>query len=91
MRTNSSKTNKLRNIYMHTTGMGARNISIKKLKLYYNVFQTQNHHVYETMSFVFDKSKSKRRLQYQRNSTYLTEVQWDISDSPFVRNKDDQF
>ena len=30
-------------------------------------------------------------LQYQRNLPYLTEVQLDISDLPFVRNKDYQY
>ena len=34
------------------------------------------------------KVKSSGLLQYLRNSSYLTEDQWDISDLPFVRNKD---
>ena len=32
--------------------------------------------------------KSKKGLQYQLNLPYLTEVRWDISELPFVRNKD---
>ena len=43
------------------------------------------------MSFVMDKSMSKKGLQYLGNLPYLTEVQWDISDLPFVQNKDYQF
>ena len=39
------------------------------------------------MPFVIDKFKSKMELQYQKNSAF-TEVQWDISDLPFVQNKD---
>ena len=35
--------------------------------------------------FVMDKSK------YQKNSPNLTEVQWDISDLPFVQNKNNQY
>ena len=34
-----------------------------------------------------DKSKSKTGLQYQKNLPYITEVQWDISDLPFLQNK----
>ena len=34
--------------------------------------------------------KSKMGLQYQRILPYSTQVQWDISDLPFVRNKDYQ-
>ena len=30
-------------------------------------------------------------LRYQRNLPYLTEVQWDKSELPFVRNKDRQY
>ena len=41
----------------------------------------------DTIPFVFDKSKPNKGAQYQRNLSYLTEVQWDISDLPFVRNK----
>ena len=33
-------------------------------------------------------SSPKTELQYQKNLPYLTEVQWDISDLPFVQNKD---
>ena len=33
----------------------------------------------------------KTELQYQKNSPYLTEVQLDISDLPFVQNKDYQY
>ena len=40
------------------------------------------------MPFTKDKSKSKPGLQYRRNLPYLTEVQLDIFDLPFVRNKD---
>ena len=45
------------------------------------------------MPFVIDKFKSKNEIWYQRNSPYLTvtEVQWDISDLPFVQNKDYQY
>ena len=43
------------------------------------------------MPFVIDKFKSKTELQYQKNSPYLTEVQWDISVLPFVQNKDYQY
>ena len=42
------------------------------------------------MSFVMDKSKSKKGLQYLNDSPYSTEVQLDISDLPFVQNKDCQ-
>ena len=43
------------------------------------------------MSFVIDKFKSKMELQYKKNSPYLTEVQQDISNLPFVQNKDYQY
>ena len=43
------------------------------------------------MPFVIDKFKSKKELQDQKNSPNLTEVKWDISDLPFVQNKDYQF
>ena len=44
------------------------------------------------MPFVIDKFKSKKtELQYQKNSPYLTEVQWDISDLLFVQIKDYQY
>ena len=43
------------------------------------------------MPFVIDKFKSKTELQYQKNSPYFTEVQWDISDLPFVQNKAYQY
>ena len=39
------------------------------------------------MPFAMEKSKSKRWLQYQRSLPYSTEVQWVISDLPFVQNK----
>ena len=39
------------------------------------------------MPFVIDKFNPKTELQYQKNLPYLTEVQWDISDLPFVQNK----
>ena len=38
------------------------------------------------MPLVMDKSKSKKGLQYLKDSPYSTEVQWDISDLPFVQN-----
>ena len=37
------------------------------------------------MPLVIDKFKSKTERQYQKNLPYLTEVQWDISDLPFVQ------
>ena len=40
------------------------------------------------MPFVKDKSKSKKGLQYLKDSFYSTEVQLDMSDLPFVQNKD---
>ena len=40
------------------------------------------------MSFVMDKFKSKNGAQYQKKLPYLIEVQKDISDLPFVQNKD---
>ena len=43
------------------------------------------------MPFVIDKFKSNNGVQYQKNLPYLTEVQWYISDLPFVQNKDYQF
>ena len=45
----------------------------------------------ETMPFDIDRFKSKMGLQYQKNSSYLTELQLDISDLPFVPNKDYQY
>ena len=45
----------------------------------------------ETMPFVMDKSKSKKGLQYLKELPCSTEVQWDISDSPFVQNNDYQY
>ena len=39
------------------------------------------------MPFVMDKPKSKKGLQYLKDSPYSTEVQWDISDLPFVRKR----
>ena len=41
--------------------------------------------------FLLTNSSPKPKLQYQKNSPYLTEVQWDISDLPFVQNKDYQY
>ena len=35
------------------------------------------------MPFVMDKFKSKMELQYQKNSHYITEVQYDKSDLPY--------
>ena len=44
------------------------------------------------MPFVMDKFKSKKELQYQKNSPDLTEVQYDISDIlSFVQNTDYQY
>ena len=38
-----------------------------------------------------EKCKSKKELQNQKDSPYSTEVQWNISDLPFVLNKDYQY
>ena len=38
------------------------------------------------MPFVMDKSKSEKGLQYKRILPYFTEVKWDKSVLPFVRN-----
>ena len=38
------------------------------------------------MPFVTDKFSPKTELQNHKNSLYLTEVQWGISDLPFVQN-----
>ena len=43
------------------------------------------------MPFVIDKFNPKTELQYHKNLPYLSEVQWDISDLPFVQNKDYQY
>ena len=43
------------------------------------------------MSFVMDKTKSKKGLQYLNDSPYSTEVQWNISDLPVVQYKDYQY
>ena len=46
------------------------------------------------MPFVMGKSKSKKGasvLRDLKDSSYSTEVQWDISDLPFVQNKDYQY
>ena len=40
------------------------------------------------MSFVMYKSKSKYRASVFKEFVLLTDVQWDISDLPFLRNKD---
>ena len=42
------------------------------------------------MAFVMDKPKFKMGIQYPKNLPFLTEVQWDISDLPFVQNNDYQ-
>ena len=42
-------------------------------------------------NLVLTSSSPKKELQHQKNSLYLTEVQWDISDLPFVQNKDYQY
>ena len=86
IRTYSRKTNKLNNVY--TIGRKARNISIKKWKIKIVpiiIF------FYKTMPIVMDSPSPKRGLQYLRSLTYLTDVQWDISDLPFVQNKDYQY
>ena len=52
-----------------------------------------NHPVDETMSSIMDMLRCpspKMGLQHQKNLPYLTEVQWDISDQPFVQNKEYQ-
>ena len=36
----------------------------------------------------YGQDQVKKRIQYQSNLPNLTEVQCDISDLPFVRNKD---
>ena len=43
------------------------------------------------MPFLSTSSSPKTEIQYQKNSPYFTEVQWDISDLPFVQNKDYQY
>ena len=45
------------------------------------------------MPFVIDKFKSKNGASVSEEFafSYLTEVQWDISDLPFVQNKDYQY
>ena len=43
------------------------------------------------MPFVIDKFKSKNGASVSEESPYLTEVQRDISDLPFVKNKDYQY
>ena len=42
------------------------------------------------MPFVMDKYQSKKWLQYLKDLPYSIEVQWDISDLPFMQNKDYQ-
>ena len=37
------------------------------------------------MPFVIDKLKSENGASVSEDSPYLTEVQWDISDLPFVK------
>ena len=57
------------------------------------VFPDHNHLLFwvETKPFVENKSKSKKVLQYLKDSPYSTEFQWDIYDLPFVQNKDYQY
>ena len=43
------------------------------------------------MPFVMDKSKSKKGLQFLKDSSFSTKVQCDTSDLPFVQNKDYQY
>ena len=38
-----------------------------------------------------DKSKTKKGLQYLKDSLYSTEVQWNISNLSFVQIKDYQY
>ena len=40
------------------------------------------------MPFVMDKSNSKKGFQYLKDSPYSIDVQWDLSDLPFVQNKE---
>ena len=43
------------------------------------------------MALLEDNSRFRRKAQHQRNLPDLNEVQWDMSDVPFVRNKDYQY
>ena len=43
------------------------------------------------MPFEIDKFKSKNRASVLEVFAFLTEVQWDISDLLFVKNKDYQY
>ena len=46
-----------------------------------------NHHIFvEIMPFVMVRSKSKQGASVPKESLYVTEVQWDISDLPLVEN-----
>ena len=43
------------------------------------------------LSHSLRQSKSKKGLRYQSDLPISTQVRWDISVLPFVRNKDDQY
>ena len=43
------------------------------------------------MPLVIDNVKSKSGASVSEELPYLTEVQWDISDLPFVQNTDYQY
>ena len=52
-----------------------------------------NHPVYHRFLMklchsLWTRPRPKRELQYPRNLSYLTDVQWDIYDLQFVRSKD---
>ena len=81
--------NKLRNIY--TIGRGGRNI--KKWDIYNFKIKTIPFIIIldDTVPFVKDKSKSKNGTSVSEEFAYITEVQWGISDLPFVQNKDYQY
>ena len=65
------------------------NISIQKWVI--NYFKIKSSHLseslVETMPFVINKSRSKKGLRYLKDSPYSIEVQWDISDLPFVQKR----
>ena len=72
---------------MYTIGKGTRSISIKKWEIYCFKNKIIPLIFDETIPVVMDKPKFKKELQYQKNLPFLAEVQWDISDLPFVQNK----
>ena len=83
--------NKLQNVYIiKREGVGWARTSLRNGKF---IILILNHPVDETMLFAVDMWRCpspKMGLQHQKNSPYLTEVQWDISDLPFVQNKEYQ-